>query len=75
MSGENSAVFGIYSTHVGADAAVDRLKTSGFRSTDVSVLFPPWRPSPIPAEPSPVRAARSLDWALPIIRASGTNGE
>ena len=41
MSGENSAVFGIYSTHVSADAAVDTLKTSGFRSTDVSVLFPP----------------------------------
>ena len=41
MSGDNSAVFGIYSTHVSADAAVDTLKTSGFRSTDVSVLFPP----------------------------------
>jgi hypothetical protein len=40
MSGKNTAVFGIYPTHDSADAAVDTLRTSGFRSTDVSVLFP-----------------------------------
>jgi Protein of unknown function (DUF3341) len=40
MSGKNTAVFGIYPTHGSADAAVDTLRTQGFRSTDVSVLFP-----------------------------------
>ena len=40
MSGKNTAVFGIYPTHASADAAVDTLKTKGFRSTDISVLFP-----------------------------------
>jgi Alternative complex III, ActD subunit len=40
MSGKNTAVFGIYPTHDGADAAVDTLRTNGFRSTDISVLFP-----------------------------------
>jgi hypothetical protein len=40
MSGRNTAVFGIYPTHESADAAVAMLRTSGFRSTDVSVLFP-----------------------------------
>lgn len=40
MSGKNTAVCGIYPTHASADAAVDTLKTKGFRSTDSSVLFP-----------------------------------
>jgi hypothetical protein len=40
MSGKNTAVFGIYPTHASADAAVDTLKTRGFRSADISVLFP-----------------------------------
>ena len=40
MSGRNTAVFGIYPTHESADAAVAMLRTKGFRSTDVSVLFP-----------------------------------
>ena len=40
MSGKNTAVFGIYSTHASADAAVDTLRAKGFRNTDVSVLFP-----------------------------------
>jgi len=40
MSGKITAVFGIYPTHDSADAAVDTLRTKGFRSTDVSVLFP-----------------------------------
>ena len=40
MSGKNTAVFGIYSTHESADAAVDTLRAKGFRNTDVSVLFP-----------------------------------
>jgi len=40
MSGKNTAAFGIYSDRARAEHAVDVLKTSGFRSTDVSVLFP-----------------------------------
>src|SRR5688500_14499125 len=40
MSGKNTAVFGIYPTHDSADAAVDTLRTKGFRNTDISVLFP-----------------------------------
>lgn len=40
MSGKNTAVFGIYPTHGSADTAVDALRTEGFRSTDISVLFP-----------------------------------
>lgn len=40
MSGKNIAVFGVYPTHESADAAVDTLRTKGFRNTDVSVLFP-----------------------------------
>ena len=40
MSGKNTAVFGVYPTHESADAAVDALRTKGFRSTDISVLFP-----------------------------------
>ena len=40
MSGKNTAVFGIYPTPDSADAAVDTLRTKGFRSTDISVLFP-----------------------------------
>jgi hypothetical protein len=40
VSGKNTAVFGIYPTHASSDAAVDTLKTRGFRSADFSVLFP-----------------------------------
>jgi hypothetical protein len=40
MSGQNTAVFGIYPTDSSADAAVDTLRTKGFRSTDVSRLAP-----------------------------------
>lgn len=40
MSDKNTAVFGIYPTHDSADAAVDTLRAKGFRSTDISVLFP-----------------------------------
>ena len=40
MSGKNTAVFGIYPTRDSADTAVDTLRTAGFRSTDISVLFP-----------------------------------
>jgi hypothetical protein len=40
MSGKNTAVFGVYPTHASADTAVDTLRTKGFRSTDISVLFP-----------------------------------
>jgi len=40
MSGKNTAVFGIYSTHSGVENGVQALKDAGFRSTDISVLFP-----------------------------------
>jgi hypothetical protein len=40
MSSKNTAVFGVYPTRESADAAVDTLKSRGFRNTDISVLFP-----------------------------------
>ena len=40
MAGKNTAVFGIYTSRLEAEEAVERLRRSGFRSTDVSVLFP-----------------------------------
>jgi len=40
MAGKNTAAFGIYSTRVGVERAVDTLKAAGFRNTDISVLFP-----------------------------------
>src|SRR4029453_9051125 len=40
MSGKNTGVFGIYPTQDSADEAVDTLRAKGFRSTDISVLFP-----------------------------------
>src|SRR5438046_69902 len=40
MAGKNTAVFGIYGSYTAADAAVDALRTAGFRNTDISVLFP-----------------------------------
>jgi hypothetical protein len=36
----NTAVFGIYSTRNDVEHAVDHLRAQGFRSTDISVLFP-----------------------------------
>jgi ActD protein len=40
MSGKNTAVFGIYTTRVDVENAVDTLKMEGYRNTDISVLFP-----------------------------------
>jgi len=40
MAGKNTAVFGIYANRLEAEEAVDHLRRAGFRSTDVSVLFP-----------------------------------
>src|SRR5215472_2881344 len=40
MSGKNTAVFGIYADRLAVEEAVDHLRVAGFRSTDVSVLFP-----------------------------------
>lgn len=37
---KNIAVFGIYPDQLTAEDAVDTLKEAGFRSTDISVLFP-----------------------------------
>src|ERR1700681_756341 len=40
MAGKNTAVFGIYSSRAATEAAVDALKSAGFRNTDISVLLP-----------------------------------
>ena len=40
MAGKNTPVFGIYPTRVSVEGAVDALKAAGFRSSDISVLFP-----------------------------------
>jgi hypothetical protein len=40
MAGKNTAVFGIYPTYSFVEGGVDALKSAGFRSTDISVLFP-----------------------------------
>src|SRR5256885_12711683 len=40
MAGKNTAVFGIYPTYGAVDGAVESLRASGFRNTDISVLFP-----------------------------------
>src|SRR6478672_5561496 len=40
MAGKNTAVFGIYSSYDAVEFAVDALREAGFRSTDISVLFP-----------------------------------
>ena len=39
MAGKNKVVYGIYPNELGAENAVDELKDSGFRNTDISVLF------------------------------------
>jgi len=40
MAGKNTAVFGIYRDRVAVEEAVERLRAGGFRSADISVLFP-----------------------------------
>jgi len=40
MAGKNTAAFGIYSSRAGVESAVDALRDAGYRSTDISVLFP-----------------------------------
>lgn len=40
MAGKNTAVFGVYSDRASLEEGVDRLRTYGFRNTDISVLFP-----------------------------------
>jgi hypothetical protein len=40
MAGKNTAVFGICPTYAAAQLAVDELRTQGFRSADISVLYP-----------------------------------
>jgi len=40
MAGKNTAVFGIYPSRLAVEEAVEHLRTAGFRSTDISVLFP-----------------------------------
>jgi hypothetical protein len=40
MAGKNTAVFGIYQDRATVESAVTMLQQSGFRNTDISVLFP-----------------------------------
>jgi hypothetical protein len=40
MSARNKVVFGIYISQLDAENAVHGLKLAGFRSTDISILFP-----------------------------------
>ncbi|ABF40121.1 conserved hypothetical protein [Candidatus Koribacter versatilis Ellin345] len=40
MAGKNTAAFGIYRTTTQVDSAVDALRAAGFRTEDISVLFP-----------------------------------
>src|SRR6476661_7253460 len=40
MAGKNTAVFGIYQDRATVESAVSMLQQSGFRNTDISVLFP-----------------------------------
>ena len=40
MAGKNTAVFGIYPSRLAVEEAVEHLRGAGFRSTDISVLFP-----------------------------------
>jgi hypothetical protein len=40
MAGKNTAVFGIYPSYNAVERGVDALRSGGFRSTDISVLFP-----------------------------------
>jgi len=40
MSAKNRVVFGIYISQLDAENAVHGLKLAGFRSTDISILFP-----------------------------------
>ena len=40
MAGKNTAAFGIYRTTAEVDRAVDELQGAGFRTADISVLFP-----------------------------------
>jgi len=40
MAGKNTAAFGIFANRTLVENAVDRLRAEGYRSTDISVLFP-----------------------------------
>lgn len=40
MHGKNTAVFGLYPNRASVEDAVETLKIAGFRSEDISVLFP-----------------------------------
>jgi hypothetical protein len=40
MAGKNTSVYGIYPNELTVENGVDALRRAGFRSTDISVLFP-----------------------------------
>ena len=40
MAGKNTSVLGIYNSREAVEGAVSSLRDAGFRSTDISALFP-----------------------------------
>jgi len=40
MAGKNTAVFGLYPSYAAADEAVAALRDAGFRSADISIMYP-----------------------------------
>jgi hypothetical protein len=40
MPGKNTAAFGIYPSNVSVENGVDALRSAGFRTSDISALFP-----------------------------------
>jgi hypothetical protein len=40
VAGKNTAVFGIYGSREAAEEAIEHLRSSGFRNTDISILVP-----------------------------------
>jgi len=40
MAGKNTAAFGIYTTQIAVENAIEELKAAGYRNTDISVLLP-----------------------------------
>ena len=40
MGGKNTSVFGIYPDRLSVEEAIEQFRAGGFRSTDISVLFP-----------------------------------
>jgi hypothetical protein len=63
MSGKNTAGFGVDPPLESAETAVDTSRTKGFRSTDISVLFPQngGSKSARPGRTTAIQTVRSLE--------------